>query len=45
MTSYLNNKINKTIKIPNVTIVVREFFLENNKYLTQVFLDGFSIKK
>ena len=31
--------LNKTIKIPNMTIVVRAVFHENNKYYPQVFLD------
>ena len=31
--------INKTIEIPTIIIVVRAIFLENNKYLPQVFLD------
>ena len=30
--------LNKTIKIPTITIVVRAIFLENNKYYPQVFL-------
>ena len=31
--------LNKTIKIPTITIVVRAAFHENNKYYPQVFLD------
>ena len=31
--------LNKTIKIPIITIVVRAVFHENNKYYLQVFLD------
>ena len=31
--------LNKTIKIPMITIVVRAVFHENNKYYPQVFLD------
>ena len=31
--------LNKTVKIPTITIVVRTIFLENNKYHPQVFLD------
>ena len=31
--------LNKTVEIPNITIVVRAIFLENNKYYPQVFLD------
>ena len=31
--------LNKTIKIPTMTIVVRTIFLENDKYYPQVFLD------
>ena len=31
--------LNKTIEIPTLTVVVRAFFLENNKYYLQVFLD------
>ena len=31
--------LNKLIKIPTITIVVRAIFLENNKYYPQVFLD------
>ena len=31
--------LNKTIKIPIITIVVRAVFHENNKCYTQVFLD------
>ena len=31
--------LNKTIEIPNMTIVVRGVFPENNKYYPQVFLD------
>ena len=31
--------LNKTLEIPSMTIVVRAFFLENNKYYPQVFLD------
>ena len=31
--------LNKMIEIPCMTIVVGAFFLENNKYYPQVFLD------
>ena len=31
--------LNKGIKIPTITMVVRAVFLENNKYYAQVFLD------
>ena len=31
--------LNKTIKIPTITIVVRAIFFENNKYYPQAFLD------
>ena len=31
--------LNKSIEFPNMTIVVRTIFLENNKYNWQVFLD------
>ena len=31
--------LNKTIKIPTMTIVVRAAFHQNNKYYPQVFLD------
>ena len=31
--------LNKTIEIPNMIIVVRAVFYENNKYYLQVFLD------
>ena len=31
--------LNKTIEIPTIAIVVRAFFLENNKYYPQVFFD------
>ena len=31
--------LNNTIEIPTMTIVVRSFFQENNKYYLQVFLD------
>ena len=34
-----NLHLNKTIKTPKVTIVVRAVFHENNKYDPQVFLD------
>ena len=29
--------INKTIEIPEITIVVRDLFLENDKYYSEVF--------
>ena len=29
--------INKTIEIPEMTIVVRDLFLENDKYYSEVF--------
>ena len=32
-------RLNKTIECPTITIVVRAFFLKNNKYYPQVFLD------
>ena len=31
--------LNKTIKIPTITIVARNVFYENNKYYPQVSLD------
>ena len=31
--------LNKAIEIPTITIVVRDTFVENNKYYPQVFLD------
>ena len=31
--------LNQTVDIYNVTIVIRGFFHENNKYYPQVFLD------
>ena len=31
--------LNKMIEIPNMIIVVRAVFYENNKYYLQVFLD------
>ena len=31
--------LNKTIKIPTITIVVRAIFLENNEYQLQDFVD------
>ena len=31
--------LNKMIKIPTMTVLVRAIFLENNKYYPQVFLD------
>ena len=31
--------LNKTIKIPTITIVVRAIFFENKKYYPQAFLD------
>ena len=31
--------LNKTTELPNMTIVVRAIFLEDNKYYPQVFLD------
>ena len=31
--------LNKAIEIPTITIVVRAFFVENNKFYLQVFLD------
>ena len=37
--SYEKLPINKTFKIPIMTIVVRAVFLENNKYYPQLFLD------
>ena len=33
--------LNKTIKIPIITIVVRAVFHENNKYYLQVFLEEY----
>ena len=30
---------NKTIEVPNITIVVRAIFIQNNKYYPQVFLN------
>ena len=32
--------LNKTIKIPTITIVVRAVFYENNIYYLRVFLDA-----
>ena len=37
--------LNKTMKIPRMTIVVRAIFLENNKYYPQSFLDDCLHKK
>ena len=37
--SYVELPLNRTIEIPNMTIVVRGVFQENNKYYPQVFLD------
>ena len=31
--------LNKTIEIPSMIIVVRDIFLENNKYYPQLFSD------
>ena len=31
--------LNKTIKIPTMTIIVRDIFSENSKYYLQTFLD------
>ena len=31
--------LNKTIEIPNITIIVRAIFLKNNKYYPQFVLD------
>ena len=31
--------LNRMIEIPIMTVVVRAFFLENNKYYPQFFLD------
>ena len=41
MKFHLDNELtlNKTIEIPNMIIVVRAAFHENNKYYPQVFLD------
>ena len=33
--------LNETIKIHNMTIVVKAMFYENNKYYRQAFLDEF----
>ena len=30
-------RLNKTVEIPTMIIVIRAFFLENNKYYPQVF--------
>ena len=35
--------LNKTIEIPNMTIVVRGVFPENNKYYPQAFLRWMSV--
>ena len=35
----LDDDLNKTIEIHNVTIVVRAIFYENNKYYSPIFLD------
>ena len=32
-------RLNKTIEIPDIIIVVRVIFFKNNKYYPQVFLD------
>ena len=37
--SYDELPLNKMIKIPTITIVVRIAFHENNRYYPQVFLD------
>ena len=37
--------LNETIEIPNMTIVIRAIFLENNKYYPQLFLDECLYKK
>ena len=34
-----NIRLNKTMEIPTVTVVVRAVFHENDKYYPQVFLD------
>ena len=36
---YVELPLNRTIEIPNMTIVIRGVFQENNKYYSQVFLD------
>ena len=38
-----NNELplNKTIEIPSMTIVVRDIFLESNKYYPNVFLEEY----
>ena len=43
MELYSDDKLllNKTIEIPNMVIVVRAIFYENNKYYPQVFLDEY----
>ena len=34
-----NSPLNKILKLHNLTIVIRPFFREDNKYYIQVFLD------
>ena len=34
-----NLPLNKTLRLHNLTIIVRSVFLEDNKYYPQVFLD------
>ena len=34
-----NLPLNKTLKLHNITIVIRSAFQEDNKYYPQVFLD------
>ena len=36
--------LNKTVEIPSMIIVVRNFFHENNKYYLQVFSDKYLCK-
>ena len=36
--------LNKKTEFPTITIVVRNIFLENNKYYLQVFIDEYLCK-
>ena len=38
--SYVELPLNRTVEIPNMTIVVSGVFQKNNKYYSQIFLDG-----
>ena len=35
-----NRSLNKTLRLHNLTIIVRSVFQEDSKYYPQVFLDG-----